>query len=231
MAPTPLTPPFLRGEEGRAGDAGRSWPGLFDSPETVERVWTDFVAGRPEADRLDLARALAFARARHGGQRRRGSRTPYWVHLVRVALELSRWGEESALLEAALLHDVVEDTATSLGEVRVGFGPAVADLVDWLTAPDRHDELRAYYERLRANAPHEARLIKLADRVDNLRSLQALVMRTGDRHRSWAGEYLRRTTWQVLPLAAAAPSVARVGLVTAMADLAPMVDGGGFTEP
>ena len=56
-------------------------------------------------------------------------------------------------------------------------------------------------------------------------------MRTGERYRRWAGAYLRRTVWQVLPLAAGAPSVARVALVTAMADLAPLVDEGGFTEP
>jgi hypothetical protein len=107
----------------------------------------------------------------------------------------------------------------------------VADIVDWLTAPTRYEDLRGYYERLLANAPYDAQILKLADRVDNLRSIQALVMRTDDRYRAWAGTYLRRTVWQVLPLAAGAPSVARVALVTAMADLAPLVDDGGFTEP
>ena len=118
-----------------------------------------------------------------------------------------------------------------MGEIRTGFGPEVADLVDWLTAPEDADAQREYYARLQANAPFEAQLLKLADRVDNLRSIQALVMRTGERYRRWAGAYLRRTVWQVLPLAAGAPSVARVALVTAMADLAPLVDEGGFTEP
>ena len=199
----------------------------------MERVWTDFVAGLPDpAERQALARALAFARARHGSQFRRGSDTPYWVHLVRVAMELARWGETSpVLLQAALLHDTVEDTQTTVGEIRTGFGPEVADLVDWLTAPEDADAQREYYARLQANAPFEAQLLKLADRVDNLRSIQALVMRTGERYRRWAGAYLRRTVWQVLPLAAGAPSVARVALVTAMADLAPLVDEGGFTEP
>ena len=64
-------------------------------------------------------------------------------------------------------------------------------------------------------------------------------MRTGNAHRGWAGRYLERTRWQVLPLTAAAPSAARVGLVTAMADLAPLVEpfagppeaDWGFTEP
>ncbi len=234
MGPTPLRPPSVSdvGERGPHSPEGRAWPGTFDAPDTVERVWVDFVAGLADPEhRRALSRALAFARARHGTQTRRGSDTPYWVHLVRVAMELARWGEEDpVLLQAALLHDTVEDTATSVGEIRVGFGPEVADLVDWLTAPEGDERLRAYYERLRAQAPFPAQILKLADRVDNLRSIQALVMRTGDRYRNWAATYLKRTIWQVLPLAAAAPSVARVALVTAMADLAPLVDD-GFTEP
>ena len=221
------------GGGGPSSPQGRAWPGTFDAPVTVERVWTDFVAGLPDpGERQALARALAFARARHGSQFRRGSDTPYWVHLVRVAMELARWGETSpVLLQAALLHDTVEDTDTTMGEIRTGFGPEVADLVDWLTAPEDSEAQREYYARLQANAPFDAQLLKLADRVDNLRSIQALVMRTGERYRRWAGAYLRRTVWQVLPLAAGAPSVARVALVTAMADLAPLVDEGGFTEP
>ncbi len=234
MGPTPLRPPSVSdvGERGPHSPEGRAWPGTFDAPDTVERVWVDFVAGLADPEhRRALSRALAFARARHGTQTRRGSDTPYWVHLVRVAMELARWGEEDpVLLQAALLHDTVEDTATSVGEIRVGFGPEVADLVDWLTAPEGDERLRAYYERLRAQAPFPAQILKLADRVDNLRSIQALVMRTGHRYRNWAATYLKRTIWQVLPLAAAAPSVARVALVTAMADLAPLVDD-GFTEP
>ncbi len=235
MSSTPLRPPAVSdvGGGGPSSPQGRAWPGTFDAPVTVERVWTDFVAGLPDpAERQALARALAFARARHGSQFRRGSDTPYWVHLVRVAMELARWGETSpVLLQAALLHDTVEDTPTSVGEIRTGFGPEVADLVDWLTAPEDADAQREYYTRLQAKAPFEAQLLKLADRIDNLRSIQALVMRTGERYRRWAGAYLRRTVWQVLPLAAGAPSVARVALVTAMADLAPLVDEGGFTEP
>jgi guanosine-3',5'-bis(diphosphate) 3'-pyrophosphohydrolase len=210
-----------------------AWPGAFDAPETVDRVWTDFVAVLPSDEQRNALRyALAFARARHGRQMRRGSETPYWVHLVRVAMELAKWGETSSeVLQAALLHDTVEDTETSLAEIRAGFGGEVADLVDWLTCPDDQGELAGYYERLSVQAPLRAQLIKLADRTDNLRSIQALVMRTGDRYRAWAGTYLDRTVWQVLPLAAAAPSIARVSLVAAMADLAPLVEEPGFTEP
>ncbi|HSJ74047.1 MAG TPA: HD domain-containing protein [Miltoncostaeaceae bacterium] len=235
MTSTPLRPPSPRGVGAAAHPSAEplAWPGLFDAPDTVDRVWTDFVAAIPDpAHRTGLRRALAFARARHAGQYRRGSETPYWVHLVRVAMELSQWGvRRPELLQAALLHDTLEDTVTTIDEIRVGFGEEVADLVDWLTAPHREDDLREYYERLQASAPFDVQLLKLADRVDNLRSIQALVMRTGDRYRRWAGHYLRRTVWQVLPLAAGAPSVARAALVTAMADLAPLVDDGGFTDP
>ena len=235
MGPTPLRPPAISdaGAGGPSSAEGRAWPGAFDAAATVERVWIDFVAALPDpAHRMALRQALAFARARHDGQTRRGSETPYWVHLVRVAMELARWGEASPiLLQSALLHDTVEDTRTTIEEIRVGFGGEVADLVDWLTAPADQEELPAYYERLQASAPFAAQILKLADRVDNLRSIQALVMRTGERYKHWAGTYLRRTVWQVLPLAAGAPSVARVALVTAMADLAPLVDDNGFTDP
>jgi len=206
-----------------------AWPTVFDEPHVVERVWGEFAATLPDEDRRVLARALAFARARHGSQTRTGSETPYWVHLVRVAMEVARWGLATReLLVAALLHDVVEDTDATPNEVEAGFGPAVAECVAWLTCPQGpEDAVRAHYERLR-QAPDGVRLLKLADRTDNLRSIQALVMRTGDRHRRWAGGYLGRTIWQVLPLAARAPSVARVDLVTAMADLAPLVEDPGF---
>lgn len=236
MSESPLRPLSLSDASGGVWEVApqpQAWPGIFDAADTVDRVWTDFVAGLAgEEQRRGLRRALAFARARHGDQRRRGSATPYWVHLVRVSMELARWGEESpVLLQAALLHDTVEDTHTTVAEVRAGFGDEAADLVDWLTCPERSEDLPAYYERLAATGPLAAQLLKLADRSDNLRSIQALVMRTGDRHRAWAGTYLDRTVWQVLPLAACAPSLARVALVTAMADLAPLVEERAFTEP
>lgn len=210
-----------------------AWPAVFDTPSAVERAWTDFVATLPHPEMISLRQALAFARARHGDQTRRGGSAPYWVHLLRVGMELATWSVATpTLLKAAVLHDVVEDTPTTIEEVAAGFGGEVAELVDWLTLPDPAPEgaVRRYYERLLRDAPPRAQILKIADRVDNLRSIQALVMRTGERHRDWARGYLERTRWQVLPLAGAAPSPARVALVTAMADLAPLVASGGFTE-
>jgi guanosine-3',5'-bis(diphosphate) 3'-pyrophosphohydrolase len=209
-----------------------AWPTVFDTPQAVDRAWVDYAASHPANERTALRQALAFARARHAAQWRRGSETPFWVHLVRVALELARWGQDTpVLIQAALLHDVVEDTPTTVAEVREGFGSEVATLVDWLTAPPSREgaACTAYYARLAGSGPPESHVLKLADRTDNLRSIQALVMRTGNRHRRWAGRYLERTQVQVVPLTGDAPSIARVTLFTAMADLAPLVED-GLTE-
>ena len=208
------------------------WPTHFDTAADVETAWARALAARPATDRRTLERADAFARERHAGQMRRGSATPYWLHPVRVAMGLLRWGiTDRDVLVAALLHDVVEDTMTTPEDVRNAFGARAENLVVWLTAPDGRmgDAVHEYYRRLLEQGPPDAHLLKIADRSDNLRSIQALVMRTGDEHRRWAAAYLNRTQWQVLPLVAGAPSRARVALVTAMADLAPMVEPGGFT--
>jgi len=209
------------------------WPTHFDTAADVETAWTRALTARPATDRRTLERADAFARERHAGQMRRGSATPYWLHPVRVAMGLMQWGiTDRDVLVAALLHDVVEDTITTPEDVRSAFGARAENLVVWLTAPDGRmgDAVHEYYRRLLEQGPPDAHLLKIADRSDNLRSIQALVMRTGDEHRRWAAAYLNRTQWQVLPLVATAPSRARVALVTAMADLAPMVEPGGFTE-
>ncbi len=229
MAPSPLRPPTLE-EAGEAlapiAPIVLAWPTVFDAPATVERAWLALIGTYGHPVRTTLRQALAFAQARHSQQRRRGSDTPYWVHLVRVALELARWGQATpVMIGAALLHDVVEDTPTTVGEVAEGFGDEVATLVDWMTAPAGRERAACavYYDRLRREGPAAAHVLKLADRTDNLRSIQALVLRAGDRHRRWAATYLARTTEDVLPLAAGVPSIARVALVTAMADLASMI--------
>ena len=227
MSTGPLRPPGV-GESGEAlapiAPLRLAWPGHFDRTDDVEEAWALALAARPAAEM------------------RRGSDTPYWVHPLRVAMTLMQWGiTDRDLLVAALLHDTVEDTLTTPEDIRSRFGVRPADLVTWLTAPEgqMREATRDYYRRLLEQGPPDAHVLKIADRSDNLRSIQALVMRTGDQHRRWAGRYLERTRWQVLPLAADAPSAPRVGLVTAMADLAPLVelfDGPpeadrGFTEP
>jgi (p)ppGpp synthase/HD superfamily hydrolase len=146
------------------------------------------------------------------------------VHLIRVAMTLVRWGRvDSTLLQAALLHDTVEDTETSLDELAAGYGSEVAELVAWLTCPDAGVHHAAYYERLAEHGPEAARTLKVADRIDNLRSQEALLARTGSRHAQWVHTYIGRTEWQVLPLTRTSASPARAELVIAMADLSALV--------
>lgn len=160
----PTSPSSQAAPEGdgsdRAGHAGSARDGLA-------LPWADPV----------VAEALAFAKARHAGQFRKDGRTPYVVHPVRVARSLRERGvDESDLLCAALLHDVVEDTVRPgeddvglLWEVDGRFGPRVARLVDELTKSPKGQESRRDYDwSFRAKSP-AACLVKLADRLDNLR--------------------------------------------------------------
>lgn len=119
--------------------------------------------------------ARAFAIERHGDQKRKYTGEPYWHHCVAVASEVCRRGGNHTLISAAYLHDVVEDTETTLGEIESLFGVEVAALVGDLT--DRYTT-RAYphlnrktRKRLECerwkNCSPEAKLIKLCDLIDN----------------------------------------------------------------
>ncbi|QRG06585.1 bifunctional (p)ppGpp synthetase/guanosine-3',5'-bis(diphosphate) 3'-pyrophosphohydrolase [Xanthobacter dioxanivorans] len=123
-----------------------------------------------------VVRALAFATLRHTDQRRKGRRAqPYVNHLAEVALLVSEatGGADGALVAAALLHDVVEDQAVTAAEIEATFGADVAGLVMEVT----DDKALEPAERKRlqvAHAPHlteRAKLLKLADKTANLRSL------------------------------------------------------------
>ena len=123
-----------------------------------------------------VLRAAAFAAQRHSDQRRKGNRAaPYINHPIAVATCLADAGVEDAdILAAALLHDTVEDTDTSLEEIGQLFGPRVASIVAEVT----DDKSLPKAERKRrqiASAPtksHEAKLVKLADKICNLRDLR-----------------------------------------------------------
>ena len=119
-----------------------------------------------------VRRAYAFAAAAHRGQRRKDGRA-YIAHPVGVARLLASRGYDEEVLAAALLHDVVEDTLATVGEVRERFGPRVSELVAWVTEdPDlpAAERKRAYRERLR-RSPHAARAICAADKACNLADL------------------------------------------------------------
>jgi (p)ppGpp synthase/HD superfamily hydrolase len=128
-----------------------------------------------EATRL-VTRAAHFAAQRHADQRRKGRRRePYFNHLAEVAALLSEAtdGEDAALVAACFLHDTIEDTRTSLDELRDVFGEDIAAVVMEVT----DDKSLPKLERKRlqiVTAPKKSRrakLLKLADATSNVRAL------------------------------------------------------------
>jgi (p)ppGpp synthase/HD superfamily hydrolase len=120
--------------------------------------------------------ALRFAATKHAGQRVPGTELPYLVHVVSVATEVIAALPALALdapdlaVQCALLHDTLEDTATSHDELAAAFGPAVADGVRALTkdpALAKADRMADSLRRIRAQ-PREVWVVKLADRITNL---------------------------------------------------------------
>ncbi|EDV90750.1 guanosine-3',5'-bis(diphosphate) 3'-pyrophosphohydrolase MESH1 [Drosophila grimshawi] len=125
---------------------------------------------------LDFMKSLQFAAQKHSKQRRKDPEgTPYVNHVINVCTNLVEAGiEDEAVLMAALLHDVVEDTDTTVGDVEQLFGTDVASLVHEVT--DDKSLEKAERKRLQivnaARSTRRANLIKLADKLDNLRDLQ-----------------------------------------------------------
>ncbi len=138
-----------------------------------------------------LARAFAFAARRHVDQRRKGERAePYLNHLAEVAelVAEASGGEDVVLVAAAILHDVVEDTPTSLEELDRLFGPEVAKLVAEVTDDTGLSSAERKRRQL-ARAPKlspRAKRIKIADKISNLRALRTSPPRGWDRARKAA---------------------------------------------
>jgi GTP diphosphokinase / guanosine-3',5'-bis(diphosphate) 3'-diphosphatase len=133
-------------------------------------------AACPGGDIRELERAYEVAERLHRGQLRR-SGAPYITHPLAVAQILAGMGMDTTTLVAALLHDTVEDTQYTIGEVRAEFGEEVAVLVDGVTKLDgeRWGERREAetFRKIVLAAAADLRVlvIKLADRLHNLRTL------------------------------------------------------------
>lgn len=116
--------------------------------------------------------AAKFAALSHFGQTRKDGRTPYINHPVRVAMILKRAGvTDPDVLQAALLHDTIEDTETTAEDLESRFGVGVATLV--LEVTDDKSLPKAERKRLQLIAPYSRRsaLIKVADKTVNLQDI------------------------------------------------------------
>jgi (p)ppGpp synthase/HD superfamily hydrolase len=146
--------------------------------------------------------ALALAARAHRALLRKGSHTPYIVHPVHVSVILLRHGFQRDVVIAGLLHDVVEDTDTSLWEIEREFGPPVAGIVAALTEEKRAGDVERAWEvrkrealdKLRGAGPGAA-AVKAADVIHNARSLERQLRSQGEE--AW-GHYSRgpeETLW------------------------------------
>ena len=121
-----------------------------------------------------IDKAKAFAKERHAGQTRKYSGEPYSQHLRSVVQLLDGYRVTAEpVLAAAWLHDTVEDTHTTMQDILTAFGPEVAELVYWMTDTedgDHETRTRLIAWRL-GRAPWEAKMIKLADIIDNCRNV------------------------------------------------------------
>ena len=120
--------------------------------------------------------ALELAERAHAGQVRNGSGGMAYIHHpVAVAELLAEHGYGEETVAAALLHDVVEDSETSVEEIEAGFGPAVAGLVETLTDDESvhpYERRKGEHRRRVESAGGDALAIYAADKLSNVRVLR-----------------------------------------------------------
>jgi len=147
----------------------------------VEELLADVAAYNPKVDRDLIRRAFEFAAKAHDGQQRRSGEEfinhPFGVAKICAELRL-----DEQTVAAALLHDVVEDTGVSIAELREEFGEEIARLVEGVTKltriqfQSREQAQAENYRKMVVAMASDMRviLIKLADRLHNMRTIEYL---------------------------------------------------------
>ena len=187
-----------------------------DSPADVESWLIAIESTRNHKDAALIRQACLYSQQAHEGQTR-ASGEAYFLHSLAVANILVELKLDAETICAAILHDVVEDTHITLEDIQLKFSPAIAQLVDGVTKMDiistlRNIDLNEHKENLQAEnlrkmllaMAEDVRvvLIKLADRLHNMRTLGAL---TSDKQQRIAQETMdifaplanRLGIWQV----------------------------------
>ena len=181
--------------------SGPLGPCSLSSGRTPASKWT--VAYGPDVEPLfvpspEIARAVAFAAEHHADQTRKGTSIPYLQHLLGVASIALEFGATEIETVASILHDVLEDTTVSEGQLLEAFGVEVTDIVIYCSVEARtggdpreswRSRKQAYLDQL-AEASVSAVLVSLADKIHNARSIGADLRRAGDRQQR--REHLRQ---------------------------------------
>lgn len=138
--------------------------------------------------------AIVFAVHCHEGTLRKKERIPYIIHPMEVSSIASTMSHDEQVLAAALLHDTIEDTATTIEDIEENFGKRVAELVMSETE-DKHAERPAEetwmqrkkesLEELRNTDDRDVKILWLSDKLSNMRSFHRLFVQQGDQ--MWDG--------------------------------------------
>ena len=145
-------------------------------------------AYHPSADADLINKAYVYASRMHEGQMRK-SGDPYFIHPVSVAHIIADMHLDGASVCAALLHDVVEDTIATEGDISALFGPEIAFLVDGVTKLgkinfiSKEDQQAESFRKMLVAMARDIRvlLVKLADRLDNMRTLDHMSVDSQER--------------------------------------------------
>ena len=154
-----------------------SYKNFFD----LEKILKEIKVYLPNVNSEKFKKAFHFAEEAHRGQMRKDNVTPYIVHPVEVVQILTQIHADEETLISALLHDVPEDTEKEISDVKKLFGEKIAFLVDGITKLSKvqykHNMPERQVESLKKLLLHSAEdlrviIIKLADRLHNMRTLQ-----------------------------------------------------------
>jgi GTP pyrophosphokinase len=150
-------------------------------PRAIEDVIRLVRASNPRADTRGIVRSYQLAHLAHQGQRRKSGER-FIEHPISVARILAQLGMDATTIIAAFLHDVVEDTDLEIGDITDNFGEEVAQIIDGLTKIDKigfrsreHERAENLRKMIVAMAKDlRVLIIKLADRLHNMRTIGAL---------------------------------------------------------
>ena len=170
-------------------------------------------AYHPDPDNDRIERAWHFAEKMHDGQMRK-SGDPYFIHPGSVAMVIAEMQLDSASVCAALLHDVVEDTDVTETDIEQQFGSEIAFLVDGVTKlgkvnfHSKEDRQAESFRKMLVAMARDIRvlLVKLCDRLDNMRTLEHMKIDSRER--------IARETMEIY-----APLAGRLGIQWLKAEL------------
>jgi (p)ppGpp synthase/HD superfamily hydrolase len=136
-----------------------------------------------------LIKAQEFATQKHLGQKRKFNGSDYITHPASVAELVSHFGGNTEMIAAAWLHDVVEDTNTSIDEIKKEFGSKIANFVNELTNPtevEKNGNKSKYIADKMPQMSDESLTIKLCDRLNNVSDFK-------NADKKWANKYANKT--------------------------------------